>query len=279
MRRVLWIAISATLLGCAGDGEGLDENGRPLNGGPLPLVPTFASIQQNVFTPICTRCHAGAAAPTGLRLDEESSYAMLVNVASVEVPGLRRVRPGDPDLSYLVQKIEGRAAVGGRMPLNSPPLPQATIDVIKQWIREGAPRTAAGIAPRSPATISAVTPLEQQIVEGSPREIIVQSDAALDTTSINIASVALKRSGGDGSFDEGNEIAVAPVSIEVLSAEPTVVAIRIATDQWLPDSYQLTVAGSGSVTVGDFSGNAIDGDRDGRAGGNFTLHFDIGRAL
>jgi hypothetical protein len=175
MRRVLWLAISATLLGCSGSGEGLDENGRPLDSGPLPLVPTFASIQQNVFTPICTRCHAGAAAPTGLRLDEASSYAMLVNVASVEVPGLRRIRPGDPDVSYLVQKIEGRAAVGGRMPLNSPPLPQATIDVIKQWIREGAPRSAASTSPQSPATISSVTPLDDQIIDGAPREIIVQS--------------------------------------------------------------------------------------------------------
>jgi hypothetical protein len=245
----------------------------------LPLVPTFASIQQNVFTPICTRCHAGAAAPTGLRLDEASSYAMLVNVASVEVPGLRRVRPGDPDLSYLVQKIEGRAAVGGRMPLNSPPLPQATIDVIKQWIREGAPRSAASTSPQSPATISAVTPLDDQIIDGAPREIIVQSAATLDTTSINTGSVSLKRSGGDGSFEEGNEIEVAPLSFEVLSAEPTVVAITLAPDQWTPDSYQLTVAGKGPVAVGDRSGGAIDGDRDGAPGGNFVMHFDIGRSL
>ena len=27
-----------------------------------------------------------------------------------------RVNPGNPDLSYLVQKISGTAAVGGRMP-------------------------------------------------------------------------------------------------------------------------------------------------------------------
>ena len=276
MRRVLWLAISATLLGCAGDGEGLDENGRPEDSGPLPLVPTFASIQQNVFTPICARCHAGAAAPTGLRLDEGFSYAMIVNVASVEVPGLRRVRPGDPDLSYLVQKIEGRAAVGQRMPLNSPPLPQATIDVIKQWIRDGAQRS---VATGSPATLSAVAPLEQQIIEGKPTEILVQSAAALDTTSINLASVALERSGGDGSFAEGNEIAVAPMAIEVLSTEPTVIAVKLAPEQWTPDSYQLTVAGNGAIAVGDRSGGPIDGDRDGKPGGNFTLQFDIGRAL
>lgn len=279
MRRVLWFAMCAALLGCAGDGDGLDENGRPLDSGPLPLVPTFASIQQNVFTPICTRCHAGAAAPTGLRLDDASSYAALVNTPSVEVPGLRRIRPGDPDLSYLVQKIEGRAAVGGRMPLNSPPLPQETIDVIKQWIREGAQRSAAATGPQNPATISAIVPLDDQIIDTAPGEIIVSSTAALDTTSINIGSVTLKRSGGDGSFAENNEIALAPLSFEVLSIEPTSIAIKLAPDQWVPDSYELTVSGQGSVAVGDRSGGAIDGDRDGRPGGDFVMHFDIGRAL
>jgi len=279
MRCVLWLAISATLLGCGGNGEGLDENGRPLDSGPLPLVPTFASIQQNVFTPVCTRCHAGAAAPTGLRLDEASSYAMLVNVPSVEVPALRRVRPGDPDLSYLIQKLEGRAAVGGRMPLNSPPLPQTTIDVVKQWIREGAPRSVPGSGPASPATLSAVAPLDQQIIEGAPAEIIVQSSAALDTSALNTATVTLERSGADGSFAEGNEVAIPALSIEVLSVDPTVIAVRLPPEQWAPDSYRLIVAGEGPVAVGDRSGSSIDGDGDGRPGGNFVLSFDIGRAL
>lgn len=279
MRCVLWLTISAALLGCSGSGEGLDENGRPLDAGPLPLVPTFASIQQNVFTPICTRCHAGAAAPTGLRLDEASSYAMLVNVASVEVPSLRRVRPGDPDLSYLIQKIEGRAAVGGRMPLNSPPLPQATIDVIRQWISEGAPRSADTTTAQKPATISAIEPLSEQIMESPPREILVAADAALDTSAIHAGSVTLMRSGGDGSFAEGNEVTVAPLSFEVRSVDPTVIAIQLAPNQWTPDSYRLSVAGAGSTAIADRSGSAIDGDRDGRPGGDFVTHFEIGRPL
>ena len=277
--RALSLLVGTVLAGCAGSGDGLDENGRPLDSGPLPLAATFASIQQNVFTPICTRCHAGAAAPAGLRLDEASSYAMLVNVASVEVPGLRRVQPGNPDLSYLIQKIEGRAAVGARMPLNSPPLPQATIDVIKQWIAEGAQRSVATTNPQSPATVAAITPLDQQIVESPPREIIVSSAAALDTSALNLASVVLERSGGDGSFAEGNEIPVTALAIEVLSSAPTVVALKLDAQQWVPDSYQLTVAGDGATAISDRSGAPIDGDGDGHAGGNFVMHFELGRAL
>ena len=71
-------------------------------------------------------------------LSEGESYGNIVNVASKEVPALMRIEPGDPDNSYLVQKIEGTAAVGGRMPLGGNMLPIATIALIRQWIDEGA---------------------------------------------------------------------------------------------------------------------------------------------
>ena len=61
-----------------------------------------------------------------------------MNVNSVEVPSLKRVKPLDPDNSYLVHKIEGTAAVGGRMPLGRPALSAVEITLIRQWISEGA---------------------------------------------------------------------------------------------------------------------------------------------
>jgi hypothetical protein len=139
-----WLSalIAAALVGCGGgSGEGLDVNGRPIGegGGDVPLEPTFASIQHNVFTPVCTACHAGAAAPRGLRLDADNSHAQLVGVTSDEVASLLRVAPGDPDASYLVHKLEGSAAVGARMPLGGPYLDAATMAVIRQWIGRGAP--------------------------------------------------------------------------------------------------------------------------------------------
>ncbi len=135
-------AAAIALAGCGGgSGEGLDANGRPLTEGTgtgSQLRPTFSSIQANVLTPICVGCHAGAAAPAGLRLDASSSYALLVGVASAEVGSLQRVAPGNPGDSYLIQKLEGRAAVGARMPFGGPYLDAATIAVIRQWIADGA---------------------------------------------------------------------------------------------------------------------------------------------
>ena len=138
--------------GCAGSGAGLDMNGQPLssapNSAPGALTPDFASIQQNVFTPICTRCHAGANAPEGLQLDAAHSYAMLVNVSSAEVGSLLRVDPGNPDASYLILKLQGsNGIVGQQMPLNGPYLSQATIEVIRQWITDGAAPAASDTSP------------------------------------------------------------------------------------------------------------------------------------
>ncbi len=133
------------LAACGGGGGGM---------APAPLEPTLASIQSNVFTPVCTGCHAGANAPVGLRLEQGTSFAMLVNVPSAQVPALRRVAPGDPGNSYLIQKLEGTAAVGARMPLGGAALPQATINVIRQWITNGAPASIAAIQTASAATLT-----------------------------------------------------------------------------------------------------------------------------
>jgi hypothetical protein len=136
----------ATCAGCGGSGVGLDNNGRPIGPGGSdlgPLTADFKSIQDHVFTPICTVCHAGAGAPQGLRLDAVNSYGLLVGIPSTEAPSVLRVVPGDPDNSYVIQKLEGHASVGARMPYGGPYLDTTTIAVIRQWISDGARPPAA----------------------------------------------------------------------------------------------------------------------------------------
>jgi hypothetical protein len=50
--------------------------------------------------------------------------------------------PSDPENSYLIHKVEGRAGiVGNRMPNNGPPyLSAGQILILKRWIEIGAPR-------------------------------------------------------------------------------------------------------------------------------------------
>jgi Ca2+-binding RTX toxin-like protein len=105
---------------------------------PVAAPVNYTTQIQPIFTAKCVSCHTGASAPQGLRLDAPNSYANLVNVNSSEVPSLKRVKPSDPDNSYLVHKIEGTAAVGARMPLGQSPLSAAQISLIRQWIVAGA---------------------------------------------------------------------------------------------------------------------------------------------
>ena len=72
----------------------------------------------------------------GLSLEAANSYAQLVGIASTQDAGVQRVNPGNPDMSYLITKLEGPGAAGGQMP-PSGPLAQADIDVIRQWITDG----------------------------------------------------------------------------------------------------------------------------------------------
>ncbi|HSG64146.1 MAG TPA: Ig-like domain-containing protein, partial [Gammaproteobacteria bacterium] len=109
----------------------------------VELQPTLQSIQDNLFSVTCSNsgCHSGPAGdtlPSGLDLTSaNASFANLVGVASLQTPALERVTPGDPDASYLIQKLEGTGAME-RMPFGGPYLEQATIDVIRQWITDGA---------------------------------------------------------------------------------------------------------------------------------------------
>ena len=69
------------------------------------------------------------------------------NVASIQQPAVLRAAPGNPDASYIVQKLEGTAAQGARMPFGGPYLPQDRIDLVRRWIAAGAPPVA--VAPSS----------------------------------------------------------------------------------------------------------------------------------
>ena len=105
---------------------------------------TLTQVQTNVFTPRCSSCHngsnpAGGALPGSMDLRAGSSFASIVNVASLEQGTLMRVKPGDPDNSYLIHKVENTAGIAGsQMPLGGPFLDVATIATIRSWITAGA---------------------------------------------------------------------------------------------------------------------------------------------
>ena len=121
---------------------GGDDGTSPNNGnGDNP--PTLSGDVQPILTANCTTgCHGGATPILGQNLSEGQTTASTVNVASIELPSMDRIEPGDPDNSYLVHKIQGtQASVGGtgeRMPLSRDALTEEQIDIIRAWIADGA---------------------------------------------------------------------------------------------------------------------------------------------
>ena len=227
------------------------------------LTANFDSIQQNVFTPVCSVCHAGSNAPQGLHLDAANSYSQLVGIPSSEVPALLRVKPGDPANSYVVQKIEGHAAVGGQMPLGGAPLPAATIAVIRQWISDGALRSPTANAAVRFATVSAV-PSTGDNLENAPMRIIIEFSKDLDQTQIDATSVHLE------AIDESSAAAqTLPVALTVPAGNTRTLVVEPFAPLTAGRHYRVIVGGLSRSGL-----SAVSGERLGNVA-TVVTEFDV----
>jgi hypothetical protein len=132
--RLVVAAAAVLTVGCGGSSGP--------SGVVTPPEPTFQNVQSTIFTPSCaiTNCHVGgAAAPFGLDLSAGASYANLVNVASAEAPGFDRVEPGVSQDSYLYMKVvDDPRITGDPMPALGPPLSAQKLQLLADWIGQGA---------------------------------------------------------------------------------------------------------------------------------------------
>lgn len=104
--------------GCGGGGSDPDPPGSQAVSFALDVLPLF---QQE-----CTVCHGGAG---GLFLDTYEGVIAGGDSGAIVVPG-------DPDASLLPQRLDG--SIPPQMPLDGDPLSGPEIEIIRQWILEGA---------------------------------------------------------------------------------------------------------------------------------------------
>jgi hypothetical protein len=282
IQRIAALLSSAFILAACGGGGGGGGNSPPP---PPPPTATFGAnfseIQAAVFTPTCavSGCHTGAAAPEGLRLDETNSYTLLVGVASNQDNSVLRVAAADPNNSYLIQKLEGTAA-GSRMPLNGTPLIQANIDMIRQWITDGAIDDRAQAS--DPIRVSSLAPMPDAILNAAPTQILAGFDRDPDATTVNLNTFLFEGSGGDGTFGDGNETSITAASITVPGANLSSAVFDLTGVAMPSDSYRVQLLGSGASVIMDMDANALDGEfsgafpsGDNTAGGNFEATFEL----
>ncbi|MEP6546643.1 MAG: hypothetical protein ABJD53_04200 [Gammaproteobacteria bacterium] len=260
----LWsvLLLLGSAAGCAGNGQGLDENGQPSSGGGGgngTITADFQSIQDTVFTPICSKCHIGASAPEGLQLDAGHSYNLLVGVASVEQPNLQRVAPGDPDSSYIAHKIAGVPGItGGQMPLGEAPLPQATIDAIRQWITNGAPNAPAAAAAAQSFAVQTTAPLDKSIVRVPPARILVTFTQDVDASLVNGSTVTLELIDGPQSVVTGDAQRM-PSQSALAKNNPSVLVITPVA-VLASGIYRVTLRGSGGGALANMNAATLGTD-------------------
>ena len=125
--------IAIVLLAGCGGGGGSSSSGTPV---------AFREVEAVFAKHGCGGCHP--LVNPSLNLQPGKAYASLVGIQALEDPRLVRVVAGDPDRSFLYQKIAGDPklgdipAIGGRMPPGQDRIRQADIDIVRIWIAQGA---------------------------------------------------------------------------------------------------------------------------------------------
>lgn len=102
--------------------------------------PSLASDIQPIFMAKCAiaSCH-DAFAQAGLDISKDKAYDNLVDVPSTNDPSKIRVVRNNADSSYPFINIAGQPADGTtRMPIGGNPLPDNEIQLIQNWIDQGA---------------------------------------------------------------------------------------------------------------------------------------------
>lgn len=99
----------------------------------------FVKDIQPIFATSCVKCHG--ADPDGKK--PKGKFDMTTKEKALKTgENKNNLVPGKPDESLVYKTLLGPVGSGddeiGRMPYKKDPLPQKEIDLIKQWIKDGA---------------------------------------------------------------------------------------------------------------------------------------------
>jgi hypothetical protein len=126
--RIGVVALVAACVGCPGS---LEDPGRFSSASG-----TCGDVPTTVFQNTCSAtvgCHSSTDKQLGLDLQSPNVAARLTGVTAMGGPGLL-IDPSNPADSVLYTKLTATPPFGARMPFARPPLDDATIACVLQWI-------------------------------------------------------------------------------------------------------------------------------------------------
>ena len=98
---------------------------------PPPRLVSYGRQVAPIFALYCTGCHGPTNPSSSLQVTRFASLRAGGNLGD-------EIVPGHPEASILLDFLEGRRGPRQRMPQNSEPLSPIQIELIREWIKEGA---------------------------------------------------------------------------------------------------------------------------------------------
>ena len=170
------------------------------------------------------------------------------------------------------------------MPLGENPLPQATIDVIRQWITNGAPPASTSTTSSvnamqkiqqlanntSPAAFSVTqtSPLDGAMMEPPVNYMIVAFNHEVDASLVNYTNLTVEQVVPGTTNEPGAAAQMAPIPAYMALADGNPNSIIITpVAPLLPGAYRVTVRGTGGGALADLNAQAL--------GADFSFTFNV----
>ncbi len=278
MLRHITLSVACMMAGCKQIDLGFGDS---LGDDTTDLDPTLQNLQEEVFTPFCADCHSssGSASNLELRLDsEQNSYDTLVGDdregVESEQNSLRLVDPGNPDISYIVWKVENNSNIeGDRMPLNGGRLSTGRINLLRDWISDGAPRFSGS----SSNLAAKVSNADANLTASDTVTFSLHFSHPLDEYSLDSETILVSVK-VDGEFqlldDEYYRLAV----LDSKNVEIDVETYAVLDDETAQpadiEAIRLVINDASIAAVMDQNGYLLDGDNDNEQGGAFVYVYE-----
>ena len=134
------------------------------------------------------------------------------------------------------------------------------------------PEDSAPPPPPGILTVLDVDPAAGAVLPEFPESVVVTLSEELDPLTVTDQSVALVASGGDGIFDNGDDVLIGATAIV---AEGNVITLDLSGVVADDDVFQLQLSGTEPDAIVSAEGSILDGDADGEPGGDFTSNFMV----
>lgn len=139
-------------------------------------------------------CHGGPFPSSGYDMRTyASAFGPGVQAALF---GTCNIVPGDPEASYLIEKLQTGPRFGGRMPSLLPPLSDDDIDVIRTWILEGAGDDSPATPTATQTALVAPTPTPTRTLVANAPTLSPACD--VPGTVCTVAGTGMSLFDGDG---------------------------------------------------------------------------------